>query len=160
MNLRQTKRWLGLLVLTVLLSPRGATAQCTVDYNNVHQRIDGFGGSSAWRGTWSTAQINMFYSTNSGTGTTLDGKTNFSFNGVGLSLLRTRIAPGATTIENTIMQMAQSRGARVWSSPWSPAAQFKSTGNIDGGNYVGGASNNQAYASQLAGYVASMKNTY
>ena len=136
----------------------GTTAQCTVDYNNVHQRIDGFGASSAWRGTWTTAQANMFFSTNSGTGATLDGKTNFSFNGVDLSLLRNHIVPGGTTTETNIMVMAQARGARVWSTPWSPPAAFKNTNSINGGDYLGGASVNQAYASQLAGYVASMKN--
>ena len=138
----------------------GATAQCMVDFHNVHQRIDGFGASSAWRGTWTTAQANMFFSTNSGTGVTLDGKTNFSFNGIDLSLLRSRIAPGGTTIETNIMVMAQARGARVWSAPWSPAVQFKNTNTLNGGDYLGGATVNQAYASQLAGYVASMKNTY
>jgi glucuronoarabinoxylan endo-1,4-beta-xylanase len=138
----------------------GSTAQCTVDYNNVHQRIDGFGASSAWRSTWTTAQANMFFSTNSGTGVTLDGKTNFSFNGVDLSLLRTRIAPGGTTIEQEIMTDAQALGARVWSAPWSPATQFKSNTNIVGGSFVGTAANYQAYANQQASYVANMKSQY
>jgi glucuronoarabinoxylan endo-1,4-beta-xylanase len=148
------------LAIYVTGAAAGTTAQCTVDYNNVHQRIDGFGASSAWRGTWTTAQANMFFSTNSGTGATLDGKTNFSFNGVDLSLLRNHIVPGGTTTETNIMVMAQARGARVWSTPWSPPAAFKNTNSINGGDYLGGASVNQAYASQLAGYVASMKNTY
>jgi O-glycosyl hydrolase len=58
------------------------------------------------------------------------------------------------------MQFAQARGARVWSSPWSPAVQFKSNGNVNGGSFLGNDANYQAYASQLAGYVAKMKNTY
>jgi glucuronoarabinoxylan endo-1,4-beta-xylanase len=133
---------------------------CVVDWNNVHQRIDGFGASSAWNGSWTTSQANMFFSTNSGTGVTLDGATNFSFNGVDLSLLRNHIAPGGTTWEQNIMQMAQARGAKVWSTPWSPAAQFKSIDNIDGGSFVGTPANYQAYANEQAGYVASMKNQY
>jgi O-glycosyl hydrolase len=133
-----------------------------VDWNNVHQRIDGFGASSAWRSTWTTAQADLLFSTNTGivyTDNAGHGSTN---NGIGLSLLRTRIAPGGTTIENSIMQMAQARGARVWSAPWTPPAGFKSSGALDGGNYLGSGANatNLAYASQLAQYVGNMKNTY
>jgi glucuronoarabinoxylan endo-1,4-beta-xylanase len=60
------------------------------------------------------------------------------------------------------MQMAQARGAKVWSAPWTPASGFKSSGVADGGNYLGSGANptNLAYARQLANYVASMKNTY
>ena len=70
-----------------------------------------------------------------------------------------------TTVETSIMQMAQARGARVWSAPWTPAAGFKSVndiydsdmataGGINGGSFLGGDATNQAYASQLANYVA------
>jgi glucuronoarabinoxylan endo-1,4-beta-xylanase len=131
---------------------------CVVDWNNVCQRIDGFGASSAWQSTWTSAQAHMFFSTNPGTGVSLDGKTNFSYNGIGLSLLRSRIAPGGTTVESNIMIMAQSLGAKVWSTPWSPAAQFTSGDSVDGGDFV--STNYQAYASQLAGYVATMKKKY
>jgi glucuronoarabinoxylan endo-1,4-beta-xylanase len=102
----------------------------------------------------------MFFSTNSGTGVTLDGTTNFSFNGAGLSLLRNRIAPGGTTWEQGIMQMAQARGAKVWSTPWSPDTPFKSNTNVNGGYFVGTPANYQAYANEQAGYVAGMKSQY
>jgi glucuronoarabinoxylan endo-1,4-beta-xylanase len=132
---------------------------CVVDWNNVHQRIDGFGASSAWKSTWTAAQADMFFSTNSGTGTTIDGTTNFTFNGIGLSFLRTRVnTNGIGTYENSIMQMAQARGARVWSAPWSPPPQFKSNGNVNGGNFL--SANNQAYASLLAQYVVNMNTSY
>ena len=103
----------------------------------------------------------MFFGTNSGTGQARDG-TTYQYTGIGLSLLRTRIAPGGTTVEQTIMQLAQARGARVWSSPWSPApaAQFKSNTNVNGGNFIGNTTNYQAYASQLARYVVNLKNQY
>jgi glucuronoarabinoxylan endo-1,4-beta-xylanase len=145
-----------------------------VDWNNVHQRVDGFGASSAWNGSWNTAEADLLFSTN----------TNISYqsgtyNGVGLSLLRNHItyanttlpSDTPTTVETNIMLMAQARGARVWSTPWTPAAGFKSTrdiydsgvatGNgIDGGSYLGSGNNitNLNYASQLANYVVSMKN--
>ncbi|HXB59979.1 MAG TPA: hypothetical protein VNU95_10450 [Candidatus Acidoferrales bacterium] len=118
----------------------------TVDGSEVYQRIDGFGASSAFRGsTWTTAQADMFFSTN---------------NGIGLSLLRNQIQPGGFAAANEIglMQMAQARGATIWSSPWSPQASFKDTNSVNGGDFV--SANNQAYANQLAGYAATMKNTY
>ncbi len=149
-------------------STNGATV---VDAANVHQRIDGFGASSAWRGSWTAAQENMFFSTNaSGTGVSLDNKTNFAYVGIGLSLLRNHIEYASTTASNislttaetSVMQAAQFRGARVWSTPWTPAPGFKSNNGPNGGNYLGSGGNatNVAYASQLANYVASMKNTY
>jgi len=60
------------------------------------------------------------------------------------------------------MQSAQARGARVWSTPWTPASGFKNNNNPDGGGYLGSGANatNLAYASQLANYVVSMKNSY
>lgn len=148
----------SLAVTLVNTSAPPTIYDCVVDWNNVHQRIDGFGASSAWQSTWTTNEADMFFSTNSGTGTSIDGTSNFAFNGIGLSFLRSRIVPGGTTVENSIMQMAQARGARVWSTPWSPAAQFKDNDNVDGGNFL--SASNQAYANQLAGYVVSMKQTY
>jgi glucuronoarabinoxylan endo-1,4-beta-xylanase len=147
-----------------------------VNWNNVHQRIDGFGASSAWNGSWTTAEADLLFSTNNNV--TYNSAT---YNGVGLSLLRNHIAYASTTsasaipttVETTIMQWAQARGARVWSTPWTPAAGFKSIndiydsgqatdGGIDGGSYLGSGNNitNLNYASQLANYVASMSNTY
>jgi glucuronoarabinoxylan endo-1,4-beta-xylanase len=136
-----------------------AAAQCTVDWNDVHQRIDGFGASSAWRTTWTNHEADMFFSTNSGTAVSKNG-TNFSFNGIALSLLRSRINPTGGTDESSIMQMAQARGAKVWSTPWTPPPQYKDSGVLDGGNYLGGAANNLAYARYLANYVVQMKSTY
>jgi glucuronoarabinoxylan endo-1,4-beta-xylanase len=142
-------------------APPPTAGACTVDWNDVHQRIDGFGASSAWQSTWTSKQADMLFSTNNGIVYTNKDKTVVSTNnGIGLSLLRTRIAPGGTTVENNIMQMAQTRGARVWSSPWSPAANFKSNTNVNGGSFVGTPANYQAYANQLAGYVAAVQRNY
>lgn len=152
------------LAVKLLNTNAGPTIyDCVVDWNNVHQRIDGFGASSAWRSVWTTNEANMFFGTNSGTGTSIDGTTNFPFNGIGLSLLRSRVNTNGTgTYESSIMQMAQARGARVWSTPWSPPPQFKSNNNVNGGNYLGSGANatNLAYASLLAQYVVNMKNQY
>jgi glucuronoarabinoxylan endo-1,4-beta-xylanase len=128
----------------------GITGAVTVNWTDVRQRIDGFGASSAWRSTWSSSLADRLFSTNTG---------------LGLSLLRTRIAPGATTVENAIMQLARDRGARVWSAPWTPQTSFKTPNqngviSVNGGGFAGNVSNYQAYASQLAGYVANMKSSY
>jgi O-glycosyl hydrolase len=154
----------------------GAPAQCAVDWNDVHQRIDGFGASSAWNGNWTTAEADLLFSTNNKV-----AYQSATYTGVGLSLLRNHITYAnttsasdlPTTVETGIMQMAQARGARVWSTPWTPAAGFKSThdiydqnkatdGGIDGGSYLGSGNNitNINYASQLANYVASMSHSY
>jgi glucuronoarabinoxylan endo-1,4-beta-xylanase len=153
---------------------------CTVNWNDVHQRIDGFGASSAWRSTWNTTLADMFFSTNNGIVYTDNVANKSTNNGIGLSLLRNRIAYASsasasaipTTAETSIMQMAQARGALVWSAPWTPAAGFKSTndiydanhatgGRINGGSYLGSGNNatNLAYASQLANYVYSMEHS-
>ncbi|MGA2280912.1 MAG: hypothetical protein ABSG80_11490 [Verrucomicrobiota bacterium] len=127
--------------LTVTMSFQ-TSSQCTVNWNDVHQRIDGFGACSAWTApSLSDSQADMFFSTN---------------NGIGLSLLRNRIAPDGTTTEVLTMQKAQARGARVWSTPFSPPAVYKDTNSVNGGDFVSSAGNYQGYARQLAGYVASM----
>lgn len=150
---------------------------CVVNWTNLHQRIDGFGASSAWNGSWTVAQADLLFSTNLGVVYSDNHGNHYTNNGVALSLLRNRIAPASspspsavpTTVETQIMQWAQARGARVWSTPWTPAAGFKSTndiydtntatgGGLSGGSFMGGTATNLAYASQLANYVASMKN--
>ncbi|HEV2437051.1 MAG TPA: hypothetical protein VG077_13730 [Verrucomicrobiae bacterium] len=155
------------------------TTNCVVDWNNVHQSIDGFGASSAWDGSWTTNQADILFSTNLDVVYSDNLGDKYTNNGVGLSLLRNHIVPAnstsanatPTTGETQIMQWAQARGARVWSSPWTPPAGFKrtndiydsgtATGNgINGGSFRGGNATNLAYASQLANYVAAMKNTY
>ncbi len=148
----------------------------TVDWNNVHQRIDGFGASSAWNTSWTTAEADLLFSTNNNV-----SYQGGNYNGVGLSLLRNHIYFANTTsasdsdytTETNIMQVAQARGARVWSTPWTPAAGFKATNDIydtnysssakiNGGSYLGNGNNitNINYASQLANYVTSMQNAF
>jgi glucuronoarabinoxylan endo-1,4-beta-xylanase len=163
----------------VVVSPAGTVTNpvingmSVVNWTNVHQRIDGFGASSAWNGSWTAAEADLLFSTNSNI-SYLSG----TYNGAGLSLLRNHItyanttlaSDTPTTVETSIMQMAQARGAKVWSTPWTPAAGFKgindiydskvATGNgINGGSYSGSGNNitNVNYASQLANYVASMR---
>ena len=129
--------------LSIVVAQAQLANNCVVDWNGVHQKIDGFGASSAFIGNWAPVWADMFFSTNTG---------------IGLSLLRARIAPDGTTAETNIMQMAQARGARVWCTPWSPPGAFKSSGITSGGNFD--SVDNQAYANQLANFVSSMKTNY
>src|SRR5580693_3289048 len=121
------------MVLAAGLSGFGIASQaqnCIVDWNNVHQRIDGFGASSAWQSSWTSTEADIFFSTNNGIiyFDTIGNKT--TNNGIGLSLLRNHIAyatsPSSTatptTVESIIMKDAQALGAKVWSTPWTPAA--------------------------------------
>ena len=134
-----------LLALIWLVQSASDAQQCTVDSEQVYQQIDGFGASSAFlTSTWTLGQADLFFSTNSG---------------IGLSLLRTQIQPGglANANEIALMKLAQARGARIWSTPWSPQALFKDNNSTVGGNFL--SASNQAYASQLAGYVARLTNS-
>lgn len=122
------------------------TDTATINYAVGRQLIDGFGASSAWNSTWSNAEADLFFSTGP--------------KGVGLSLLRSRITPEGTTWETNIMKMAQDRGARVWSTPWSPPPNLKTSNSPIAGSFISSPANYQTYANQLANYVSSMKNTY
>jgi glucuronoarabinoxylan endo-1,4-beta-xylanase len=136
----------GIQLNSILVSSIVLNGTATVSYASTKQRIDGFGAASSWDSSWTTAQADLFFSTNPG--------------GVGLSLLRSRIAPDGSSVETNIMQMAQARGARVWSSPWSPPASMKTSASVNGGSLVSSTANYQSYAGQLASYVATMKRNY
>jgi glucuronoarabinoxylan endo-1,4-beta-xylanase len=154
--------------------------QCTVDWNSVFQRIDGFGASSAWSSstTMTPSIAELYFSTNNNVPYTNTLGVVSTNNGAGFSLLRNHIYYANNTLatsvpsttETSFMQLAQGYGARVWSTPWTPAAGFKSTndiydtgkatdGGLDGGSYLGNGNNitNINYASQLADYAYNMR---
>ena len=116
----------------------------TVETGAMAQTIDGFGASSAWTSpSLSSAQSDALFSPSLG---------------LGLSLLRLRIAPNGTTSELLTAQRAIARGARVWATPWSPPAEWKS--NNDASN--GGTLLPERYAdwaARLADFAQSMKNS-
>ena len=103
----------------IIVSNQPISGASIVDWNNVHQRIDGFGASSAYNGTWSTAEADLLFSTNNNI--TYQSAT---YNGIGLSLLRNHIIWANTTsasdtpstAETAIMKLAQACGARVSST--------------------------------------------
>ena len=148
---RPARRWqflwiVGSVCLLAGLAKGQMVENCTVDAGAVCQRIDGFGGSSAFVDNWAPAWADLFFSTNTG---------------IGLSLLRTRIPSDGSVPDPDFMQEAQARGAQVWSAPWSPPSAYKegvNTGTTNGGFFV--SADNQLYANQLAGYVANVKTNY
>jgi glucuronoarabinoxylan endo-1,4-beta-xylanase len=82
-----------------------------VDWAAVRQSITGFGASSAWTAPrLSDSLAEQFFSVD---------------NGIGLSIVRLRIAPDGTTAETETAKLANSYGAKVWAAPWSPPAEWK-----------------------------------
>jgi glucuronoarabinoxylan endo-1,4-beta-xylanase len=126
-----------------LSSTTQADSTITINWNEFHQPIEGFGASSAWRSSITASQADMFFSVE---------------NGIGLSLLRNHINTNGTTSETSIMQQAVARGVKVWSTPWSPPASWKDNNNVNNGGYLM-SSHYQDYANQLAAYVANMKSS-
>jgi glucuronoarabinoxylan endo-1,4-beta-xylanase len=167
----------GLLALAASMVVHAQT--CTVNWTNLHQRIDGYGASCAWNASWTPAQLDVLFTTNLNVvWFDLIGNA-YTNNGIGLSLLRNRIICANSPSSNSTvtadslnnMAQAQARGARIWSTPWTPAVGFKSGndiydsgtatgGGINGGSYLGGDATNQAYAWQLANYVYKLKTSF
>jgi glucuronoarabinoxylan endo-1,4-beta-xylanase len=116
----------------------------TIDWNQAYQTIDGFGASSAWVVTSLTpARANLLFSPKQG---------------IGLSLLRSRILPdtSASSAEVSTMQTAQRLGVTVWSTPWSPPAAWKDNGSVNNGGHLL-PSHYQDYADLLSRYVRNMQ---
>jgi O-glycosyl hydrolase len=123
------------------LEDRNLLAAATVNFNDVHQVIDGFGASTAWSsGTIPQTGLTNAFSITSG---------------AGLTLVRSRIAPNGTTSENSMALQALDNGARVWSTPWAPPREWKTNhDNANGGSLL--PAHYQDYANYLADYVQDM----
>ncbi len=117
---------------------------CSIETDNLQQRMTGFGGSTAWAGGLADSLINRLFSPT---------------DGCGLTLMRMRIAPNATTGagEINIAKKAQALGASIWASPWSPPAQFKDNNNVNNGGSLL-PEHYQDWADQLVNYVKNLKN--
>jgi glucuronoarabinoxylan endo-1,4-beta-xylanase len=117
-----------------------------VDWNNLHQRIDGFGGGvvflDAGLDPVTSANMNTLFDTNNA-------------NQLGLTLIRIRI-DSATNWSNGLLdgQGAVARGARILATPWSPPVSMKSNANIVEGSLL--PSQYANYANYLNGFAAYM----
>ena len=113
-----------------------------VNPGTVHQRISGFGASTAWLGTtMSDVDADLAFSTTVGAGLSLD-RIRINYQGDGTSATET-----ATALK------AQARGAKVWATPWTPPIADKSNSNA----VEGMLSNPSAFATFLVNYVSAMK---
>jgi glucuronoarabinoxylan endo-1,4-beta-xylanase len=136
----------------------------TIQWSSVQQTIDGFGAASnetAFVQPLSDREMDFFYTTS----------------GLGFSLLRIRdypskaecesdsavdvcvAIPGATLLATDLKaaQMAVARGARVWSSQWSPPSGMKANGDfMKGGALIGSAGNYAALARLFSDFVKYM----
>jgi len=99
--------------------------QCTVDWTNVFQRIDGFGFSTAWCGTLGSAKNNALYQT------------------LGFSICRVQI-DGIGSDQIADAAAAHAAGAMVLGTEWSVPSQWADTN----GELI--ASNAAAYANWLS----------
>ena len=147
MHLKMRTGWLvGLLALAVS-SLSGRAQTCTVNWTNVHQRIDGFGGGVVFLNPGSldpVSDANM---------NTLFGSANA--NQLGLSILRVRISPdGNWSAALSDGKKAVALGARILATPWSPPASMKSNNNTIGGSLLAAQFAN--YANYLNGFAAYM----
>ena len=120
----------------------GGAAQAgdvTVNLADLHQKISGFGASTAWGSTMSAADAATLWSTTTG---------------AGLSLHRIRIDyTNGHTSEVNIAKMAVGYGVTVWATPWTPPVADKSNNN----SVEGTLTNPSAYATFLLGFVSYMK---
>ncbi len=139
----------ALAVYPLPLSNGVFTGKCTVNWSNVNQRIDGFGGGVVFLDSGldplTTANMNSLYGTNNASQ-------------LGLTLLRVRIDP--TTNWSVALQDGQkavAHGAGVLATPWTPPAWMKTNDDVNNGGMVY-PTNYATYAGYLkmfAGYMAS-----
>jgi glucuronoarabinoxylan endo-1,4-beta-xylanase len=124
----------------------GGTAKAgdvTVNLSDLHQKISGFGVSTAWGSTMSAADADLLWSTTTG---------------AGLSLHRVRIDyQTGQTSELAIAKLAVAHGVTVWATPWTPPAADKTGNTGANGEVEGTLSNGQAFGTFLAGFVSYMK---
>lgn len=152
-----------LLVLALVpLTSSLPAADAIVDWENTRQTIDGFGGCTAWyAGSYRQSHMDVLYG--------LDG-------GIGLSILRHRIDPGAVNSDGTFrssgvagevqatnraLAAAGSHASelKIWASSWSPPAMFKSNNNTEQGGSLNTA-DYQRYAAFQTAFASYMKGLF
>jgi glucuronoarabinoxylan endo-1,4-beta-xylanase len=114
---------------------RSQEGAVTVNFADVHQRIDGFGAADPFNPPLSDAQADAFFGVSTG---------------IGLSILRVGIdSSGNDMSAYSNATKAAARGAIVWAAPWSAPAGWKDNGTeVNGGHLL--PANYEAWASRLA----------
>jgi glucuronoarabinoxylan endo-1,4-beta-xylanase len=148
------------LVVSLLALPAGAQT-VTIDWTNLHQTIDGFGGADAQLGaSLSSANEALLFGTGSGQ--------------LGYSILRVGVTDGAgdpgdcssvsmscAGVYEADMKAVTANGGKVYASPWSPPSPYKTNDAITCTDGAGLSTNDYAsYATWLSNFVASVKKYY
>ena len=146
-NLNNARDFAMAVYSSTLVSNPPVSGASAVNWNDVRQRIDGFGGGVVFLNPGSLDPVtdaNM---------DTLYGTANASQ--LGLTLLRVRIDP-MTNWSNALLdgQKAVVRGAQVLATPWTPPPGMKDNTNIVEGSLL--PSQYANYASYLNGFAAYM----
>ncbi len=137
----------ALAVYTNVPPPPAPTA-CTVDWNDLRQRIDGFGGGVQFLNPGSLDPV---------PDSVMDTLFGTNANQLSLTLLRIGIDP-RTNWNNQLLdaQKAVARGAGILATPWSPPAYMKNNTNTIGGALLPEHYTDYAnYLNYFAGYMAS-----
>jgi glucuronoarabinoxylan endo-1,4-beta-xylanase len=103
----------------------GTAGGVTVQLDQTHQTIDGFGINDTWGSSFSSSQADALFST---TGS-----------GIGLTILRTGMNDSGSfynSFESTNISAATSRGGKVIGSCWSPPAKCKSNNSVNDGGHL------------------------
>jgi glucuronoarabinoxylan endo-1,4-beta-xylanase len=112
-----------------------------IDGNTYYQTMDGFGFSSAWCGTLSSAKNDALYNT------------------LGFSLLRVRFDQNnAWTDETNNASAAHARGAKVLGCPWMIPTAYRSGSTIPTSQYVNYCNWLKSAASTIGADYVSIKN--
>ena len=130
------------LAISVIALSVAAQGGVTVNFNDVHQRIDGFGAADIWHPAMTDAQADLFFSPTSG---------------IGLSILRVGIdSSGSELSAYSNATKAAARGAIVWAAPWSAPGAWKDNGTTTNGGHLLPADYN-AWATVLSGFAGSFQ---
>ncbi|MCU4674065.1 glucuronoxylanase [Catenovulum sp. 2E275] len=105
------------------MSLNALAGNVTINFNNQYQEIDGFGGMNApgWINDLTSAQATKAFGTGNGE--------------MGLSIMRMRIDPDSTQwpLQVPTAQIANSYGAKILATPWTPPAYMKDNNSLTNG---------------------------
>ena len=130
------------LALSVFVLSGAAQGGLAVNFNDVHQRIDGFGAADVWNPALTDAQADLFFSPSAG---------------IGLSILRVGIDPNGNDLSAySNATKAAARGAVVWAAPWTAPAAWKDNGSTTNGGHLLPA-DYDAWATRLTGFAGTLQ---
>jgi glucuronoarabinoxylan endo-1,4-beta-xylanase len=129
--------------------PSDQTSTATIDLNGTQQVIRGFGAANIlpWRPDMTTDEVNLAFGTGQGQ--------------IGFTLLRLRVPPKDIDTDSFHAQiptakLAQSFGAIVFATPWTPPPSMKNSNNTVAGTlYDTSYASYAAYLKSFADYMAS-----